>query len=347
MQENIEFIENHNGFTTLHNFLKNPQISKVFVLTDENTFVNCYPLLRNFLPAGKTVLIRSGLNEEKKNLDSVRKIWDELFHHNADRKSVLINLGGGVVTDTGGFAASTFKRGIDYINIPTTLLAMVDAALGGKTGINYAGAKNQIGTIRLPRKILIWKEFLRTLPQVEFMSGLAEMIKHGLIRDEKYFYQTVNYQNYSLENLIRKSVDIKTEIVREDLHESGVRQLLNFGHSIGHAAESLLYETRKPVKHGHAVAFGMLVEACISTRLTGLSGENYKIIKNNLTFLYNMNVFADISIDNLITKMAADKKNISGRINMVLLKKIGKAEIIKNIPEELIRECLKQVTASF
>ncbi|NPA43025.1 MAG: 3-dehydroquinate synthase [Chlorobi bacterium] len=298
--------------------------TKLFILTDSRTRRYCLPILGDLPPGTRVFEIPPG--ENSKSPEYVSRLWDAMFDSGADRKSVWINLGGGVVSDLGGFAASTYKRGIPYYNIPTSLLAMTDAALGGKTGINYRGAKNQIGTIVPPRSVWIYPPFVHTLPRSEFMSGLAEMLKHGLIADANYFRQTAKYPLYPLEDLIRRSVEIKSRITEADPHEGGMRQLLNFGHTFGHALEAWFGAHGIPLTHGHAVALGMMIESLMSVEETGLPYSEYLEIRRVLESLYDPSPLKRIpSFDALLPYMRADKKNTGDRINFVLLERIGKA----------------------
>ncbi len=317
-----------------HNF------SNIFILTDPNTRRYCWPVLRTRLPC-KTRLIASNITEQTKNLSSVQYIWDTLFEHRADRKSVLVNLGGGVISDVGGFAASTFKRGISYINIPTSLLAMVDASIGGKTGINYFGGKNQIGTFHPPERLFVYPGFLQTLPRKELLSGLAEMLKHGLIYDEAYFYETKDYTNRNISELIEKSIRIKFTIVNQDKKEEGVRQILNFGHTVGHALESFFQQySGSSVTHGHAIGMGMVAEAFLSRKFAGLDADSFRIIRETFQQLYDFSVLDLVDTGKVLQLMRLDKKNVSGEIRFVLLEQIGKAVYNKKLPLHEVEEAL-------
>jgi len=338
----IDFLDEPGQFQSLNGWIQKKGFTSVFVLTDDNTSVNCLSKIKNsFSFPFHSIRIPPG--EKSKSIETVEGIWNTLFKHGADKKSLLINLGGGVVSDVGGFVASTFKRGITYVNIPTSLLAMVDAAIGGKTGINYAGAKNQIGTVYEPEKIIIYPPFLQTLPHEEFMSGLAEMFKHGLIADENYYRQLKNYPSYPMSALIHRSVEIKTSITEKDLHESGMRQILNFGHTVGHAVESYLAEEGTPITHGHAVALGMIAEAFISVHTTGLSRRAYEDIKQIFLTYYNPAVIHHADSEKLTDIMRLDKKNRNGEIKFTLLENIGKAVWGISVPDELIHEALLEL----
>lgn len=303
--------------------------SQVFVLVDEQTEKHCLPILRKTLFDIKVLKINSG--ENHKTLPTLQYIWDTLIEHEADRKAVLINLGGGVIGDIGGFAAATYKRGIDFINIPTTLLAMVDSSVGGKTGIDYQNLKNVIGTIQPPAAVFINPLFLDTLPQPELLNGFAEIIKHGLIADDRYWEKTFNTSTLTpetLANLIHGSVKIKSSIVKKDPFERDLRKALNFGHTIGHAIESYsLVHDKKPLKHGEAVAIGMVCEAFLSKEIIGLSGRDLRVISEFVLLHFPKYSLRNIFSKELISYMRQDKKNSHDTINFTLLKRIGKASI--------------------
>ncbi|MDX5320253.1 MAG: 3-dehydroquinate synthase [Bacteroidota bacterium] len=305
----------------LRNYLESQHYSRVFVLVDENTSLHCLPHLDdlNF----QKIEIPSG--EIHKNLDTCTRVWDALLHGKADRHSVLINLGGGVIGDLGGFCAATFQRGIDFIQAPTTLLAMVDAAVGGKTGVDYRDYKNFIGVFAEPKMVFIQPGFLDTLPERHFMAGYAEMLKHGLIADSDYWRQLSTLNRRRLKLQIEQSVEIKLLVVEEDPLEKGTRKVLNFGHTLGHAIESFCLENGRDVLHGEAVAAGMFMEAIISAK-TGLTHEDINQIKQVITHLYPQKV--PVKLDESAEMWAyalGDKKNKSGKVNCTLLTALGKA----------------------
>jgi len=332
----VRFVSSLSEFKEVYRSL--PSRSSLFVHADTHTGNLCWPLIKKHFP--DAVLVESVPGEEHKNLDQVQKLWNRLLDLQADRKSLFVNLGGGVVSDLGGFAASTFKRGIPYINIPTTLLAMVDAAIGGKTGINYAGAKNQIGTVYFPLEVIIFPGFLQTLPEAEFKSGLAEMFKHGLIADAEYFRQMQSYSQFPLEHLIRRSVEIKSDIVRRDTHEKKLRQLLNFGHTAGHALEGFFQQIGRPVTHGHAVALGMIAEGWLSVQTTGLPRPALEEIRSALQMHFDTSPVQHIDIDRVMELMRLDKKNIRNQVHFTLLRDIGKGVPAVRVDDTLIRESL-------
>lgn len=318
---------------------------KVFLVTEENVeklwLYRFSELIEN--QAIKKVVLPSGENNKK--LESVSKIWEFLSKNGADRKSLLINIGGGMLTDLAGFAASTFKRGIDFLNVPTTLLSQVDASVGGKTGINFNGLKNEIGTFKDPVAVIIDTEFLKTIDQQNFLSGFAEMIKHGLIKntdhlDELKNFDLENIDYRSLSQIIQQSVNVKEYFVINDPTEKNIRKGLNFGHTAGHAFESLAMEQNRPVLHGFAVAWGMITELYLSVINCGFSETE----RNNLT-QWLLNIYGKFEIgendfERLFDLMTHDKKNESGRINFTLLSEPGKMKINQNCDKELIFEAL-------
>ncbi|MDB4609383.1 3-dehydroquinate synthase [Flavobacteriaceae bacterium] len=279
--------------------------------------------------------------EENKHIETCLGVWEALSELGADRKSLLINLGGGVVTDLGGFVASTFKRGIDFINIPTTLLSMVDASVGGKTGVDLGVLKNQVGVIINPKMVLVDQHYLKTLPAEEYRSGYAEMLKHGLIEDEAYWKTLSNFKNISTEEIasfIHHSVNIKNNVVLEDPYEHGLRKILNFGHTLGHAIESycLTNENKKTLLHGEAIAIGMILEAFLAKELTQLSSEECDEIKTVFNSIYPAVKFSPKEINEIIELLQYDKKNSHGKIKFVLLESIGKAIIDIEVSNELL-----------
>ena len=338
---------NATGYEKLNNYLSDNHFSKVFLIVDTNTHVHCLPYFMSKLETDLDCeIIEIETGEAHKNIDTCVGVWNALSELGADRKSIIINLGGGVVTDLGGFVACTFKRGLKYINVPTSLLAMVDASVGGKTGVDLGALKNQVGVISTGDMVLVDSSFLDTLPQNQLKSGLAEMLKHGLINDESYWNKFLDLTNLALsdlDQLIHQSVQIKNTIVNEDPYEHGIRKTLNFGHTLGHAIESyFLSETdKKELLHGEAIAIGMIMETYISTELLGFKKDDLEIIKH--TFL---TIFDKVSIENtdyeaIIDLLKYDKKNEHGNVNFVLLKKIGLPEIDCLVKNELIIEAFE------
>ena len=319
---------------------------KVFLLTEENARRFCLPIIEPVLSEYniRQVIIPAG--EENKNIESVGLVWDFLSNHSADRKSLLINLGGGMLTDLGGFAASTFKRGMDFVNIPTTLLAQVDASLGGKTGFNFNGLKNEIGVFNEPHAVLINTQFLKTIDNKNFLSGYAEMLKHGLIKSflhwqELLRFDLVNIDYEVLQEIIAQSVAIKEWHVINDLTEQNIRKALNFGHTIGHAFESYALKTGRPILHGYAVVYGMIAELYLSLRKCGLELSDLESISSWLIDKYGKFEIHESEYEALYQLMTHDKKNEGKRINFTLIAEIGKVEINVDCSKELIIEALE------
>ena len=333
----------NNSIDELVNFIKKGNYSRFFILTDENTGIHCLPIVKNKIGGlGNYDLIEINAGEESKDIDFCIGVWKMLIDFGADRKSLLINLGGGVVTDLGGFAASTFKRGIDFVHVPTTLLSQVDASVGGKTGIDIDSIKNIIGTFTQPKAVFIEYDFLKTLPPRQILSGLAEMLKHGLIADSNYWEQlkSSDLQTPSAQ-LVHRSVEIKNTITIEDPKEKGIRKALNFGHTIGHAIETnSLINDQDPLSHGEAIAIGMICESYLAHKKTGLSAGELKEITSVFSDLYPRYTIAESSFDTLFTIMQKDKKNQDGQINCTLLTRIGQCNIDNICTEAELRESL-------
>ncbi|WP_423999686.1 3-dehydroquinate synthase [Maribacter sp. IgM3_T14_3] len=333
---------NENAFQALNKHLAKKKYSIIFILVDENTHELCMP---NFMAEingdyqFEIIEIESG--EINKNIETCVGVWEALSELGADRKSILINLGGGVLTDMGGFIASTFKRGIDFINVPTTLLSMVDASVGGKTGIDLGALKNQIGVINQPVMVLVVPDFLDTLEERQIRSGFSEMLKHGLIQDTSYWKALKNAT--SLEDMkshILTSIQIKNKVVLQDPTEQNIRKILNYGHTLGHAIESyfLENETKEMLLHGEAIAIGMVLEGYLSNKLLGLSNEDLEDIKTTFLSRYEKVLFSDDDFENILKLMKYDKKNSHGKVNFVLLKSIGEPVFDIEIPIELFAE---------
>jgi 3-dehydroquinate synthase len=320
----------NNSIDELVNFIKKGNYSRFFILTDENTGVHCLPIVKSRIDSlGDYDLIEINAGEESKDIDFCIGVWKMLIDFGADRKSLLINLGGGVVTDLGGFAASTFKRGIDFVHVPTTLLSQVDASVGGKTGIDIDSIKNIIGTFTQPKAVFIEYDFLKTLPARQILSGIAEMLKHGLIADANYWDQlkSSDLKNPSAQ-LVHRSVEIKNVITIEDPTEKGIRKALNFGHTIGHAIETnSLINDKDSLSHGEAIAIGMICESYLSHKKTGLSAAELSEITSVFSDLYPRYTIAESSFDTLFAIMQKDKKNQDGKINCTLLTHIGQCNI--------------------
>lgn len=319
---------------------------KVFLVTEETCDALCVPLISH-APGYenlKKVVVPSG--EENKNLASVEKIWHFLSQNGADRQSLVVNLGGGMLTDIGSFAASTMKRGMDFINIPTTLLAQVDASVGGKTGFNFNGLKNEVGVINQPSNVLIDPRFLKTLDSPNFISGFSEMVKHGLIADIEHLEEVRNYdlnnRDYDLlRKIIANSVTIKDSIVFRDPYERGIRKALNFGHTIGHAIESLALNSGKPILHGYAVAYGMMAELYLSHCVCNFPVEMLFELTGWLIKIYGKYPIDVAQFETLYQLMTHDKKNDGGNVNFTLVPSIGKVLINQNCNKSLIFNSLE------
>ena len=324
---------------------------KLFVLVDETTHQLCLPVIAGFDCMQEAQCIVIGATDTHKTLDTLSHVWAELQRMGATRHSLLINLGGGMVTDLGGFAASTFKRGLAYINIPTTLLSMVDASVGGKTGINFGGLKNEIGVFNNANSVILDTIFLKTMDQENILSGYAEMLKHGLISEEKMWTELLNFNLDHLDGLdnleflvqlgrmLADSVAVKQRIVTEDPTEHGIRKALNLGHTAGHAFESLALE-RKPILHGYAVAYGLVVELYLCCVKTGFPQDK---MRQTVAFIKEHYGRMPITCDDypkLIELMHHDKKNVGTDINFTLLGGIGDIRINQTATEEDIKEAL-------
>ena len=329
----------------LVNAISECEHDRIFVLTDETTQQLCWPKIKNFKALKNSTPIIIKATDTHKNLDTLSQVWQALSNGGATRHSLMINLGGGMVTDLGGFAASTFKRGIDFINIPTTLLAMVDASVGGKTGINFGGLKNEIGVFSDSRFVIINTQFLDTLDHDNICSGYAEMLKHGLISDERTWAELVTFDLDTpdlsqLQRMVAESIKVKERIVEADPHEHGIRKALNLGHTMGHAFESFAMRRGTPILHGYAVAYGLLSELYMSARKTAFPTDRMhqtvRFIRENYgTF----NITCD-DYPTLIELMHHDKKNTSGIINFTLLGNVGDIRINQTANEEEIKEAL-------
>lgn len=318
--------------------------TRTVIVTDEHAN-HWQPVLSENLPLDHTTLILPP-GEIEKNIDSLQKIWHHLKETKCDRKSLVINLGGGVIGDMGGFAASTYMRGIDFINIPTTLLSQVDASVGGKTSIDFEGLKNFIGTFTQPKAVIIDVKTLTTLPERQLVAGFAEVIKHGLIADERYFKFVTSkkpseFSSDELIEIISGSNEIKKHIVEEDTLEKGLRKLVNFGHTIGHAIESLRLETDHPLLHGEAVSLGIVAEARLSQLKAMISEDDLKLIKEKLNQAGLPTHVERQSLEKVLEKMSQDKKNTGGEIKWTLLARIGKAVFDQSATAEQIEKALE------
>lgn len=335
---------NEEGYEKLNLFLEQNRFTKLFILVDSHTHQYCLP---SFLSKVKTELeieiLEMEPGEDHKTLETCNGIWKVLSELGGDRKSLLINLGGGVVTDLGGFVAAAFKRGIACINYPTTLLAMVDAAVGGKNGVNLDGIKNQIGVIKPTELVVADTSFLKTLPAAEMRSGLAEMLKHGLIYQEEYWKKLTSMDELKpedLDDLIRESIEIKETIVQQDPKEENLRKSLNFGHTLGHAIETYFLETPERTKllHGEAVAAGMVMAGYLSREIYSFPGETLEEIKKTILSIYGRIDLHPEDEERIVDLLKFDKKNEGGKINFVLLKKIGEPVMDCQVPNDLLHK---------
>jgi 3-dehydroquinate synthase len=320
--------------------------TKIFVITDTNVeglFLK--KLLKNLPDKTSQIILPPG--EKAKDINHLTKIWKEMVDSGLDRNSIVINLGGGVIGDIGGFAASTYMRGIDFINIPTTILSQVDESVGGKTMIDFNEIKNIIGTFHQPSAVFIDIETIKTLPERQVLSGFAEIIKHGIIKDKAYFdfvtkKHPLEFTDAELIETITKSCEIKAQIVQNDEKEKGERKLLNFGHTIGHAIEAISLETPIPLLHGEAISIGMVFEAKIALKTGLLYEDDAKIIKQKLRDAGLPTELPNFSAEEIIKKMKSDKKNVGETINFTLVKRIGEGVVNQTVSEETIKEMLTE-----
>ncbi len=338
---------NNDCYLAVNKHLKDNNFSKIFILVDENTHANCLPIFLEKLETNISIeIIEIESGEENKNIDTCSGVWNTLSDLDADRKSLMINIGGGVITDLGGFVACTFKRGIAYVNVPTTLLSMVDASVGGKTGVDLGHLKNQIGVISDPDLVLIDPFYLNTLPSNQMRSGLAEMLKHGLISSENYWnkFQDLSALTLAdLDQLIYDSVIIKKNVVEEDPFEDGLRKTLNYGHTLGHAIESyfLSNPNKETLLHGEAIVVGMILANYISSKLTGFSMEITDKIKELFIGYYGKISINENEYAPIMELLKYDKKNNHGNINFVLLKSIGNPVIDCKVDDSIIIDAFK------
>ncbi|WP_047419991.1 3-dehydroquinate synthase [Cellulophaga sp. Hel_I_12] len=330
------------AYQALNRHLAEKNYSKIFILVDENTHDACLaPFMAEIVGDYLYEIIEIESGEINKNIATCTQIWEILSELDADRKSLMINIGGGVITDLGGFVASTFKRGIDFINVPTSLLAMVDASVGGKTGVDLGSLKNQVGVINQPAMVVVVSSFLKTLDDRQMLSGFAEMLKHGLIKDARYWEKLKTLENFeAIDALIYHSVAIKNEVVLQDPTEQNIRKMLNYGHTLGHAIESYFLESEdhKLLLHGEAIAIGMILEGFLSFKLTGLPKSDLEDIKTTFLSHYPKVAFSPRDIQEILKLLKFDKKNAHGNINFVLLKSIGETVIDIKVAQDLLEE---------
>jgi len=312
--------------------LKEINPSKIFILVDENSKKHCLPIIniKGLLNEAEIIEIKSG--EKYKSIKSVEKVWEILSTKGADRHSLLINLGGGIIVDLGGFIASTFKRGFPFINIPTTLLSQVDASVGGKTGFNFLQLKNEIGVFSHPQAVIIDSVFLKTLDKKNIYSGWAEMIKHALLFSKADWeniktHKIENIDYKSLNQLIARSIQIKNHFVEQDPSENGIRKALNFGHTFGHAFESLFMDTPNEILHGKAVAHGMICELYLSSQKCGFNEQEMQNIMDYIIRIYDKLAITSNDFERITQLITHDKKNENSFINFTLLSDFGKVKI--------------------
>ncbi|MFO7745879.1 MAG: 3-dehydroquinate synthase [Psychroflexus sp.] len=332
------------AYIELNQLIKKQSYSSIFILVDTNTNEFCSKFLSEKIEANVEIeWIEIEPGEEHKTILTCNEIWKTLSENGADRKSLLINLGGGIVTDIGGYAASCFKRGIDFVHVPTTLLGMVDAAIGGKNGVNLDSLKNQVGIIRPPRLVLVDVGYLATLPPEEMRSGLAEMLKHGLIANADDFFSFEDLSQFQVDKLpelIRDSIKVKTNIAEEDPFENGLRMALNFGHTLGHAIESYHMESTSKAKllHGEAVAIGMILALKLSVEVLQFDSNKCDKASQIIRTYFKTVEFSEDDITSIKTYLKHDKKNSAGNVNFVLLKDFGQPKINCKVSDEQIKK---------
>ncbi|PQJ23374.1 3-dehydroquinate synthase [Tenacibaculum sp. SG-28] len=334
---------NEKAYNELAKHIVENAYSSIFILVDTNTIEFCYPRFIQLLETDKNIeVIQIDAGEVYKNMETCIGVWNAMTELGADRHSLLITLGGGVVTDLGGFVAATFKRGIDFINIPTTLLSMVDASVGGKTGIDLGVLKNQIGVFSNPKMIVIDPEYLHTLSEREIRSGTAEILKYGMTHDKNLFNQIKDNLHLNIITLIHRSIEIKNTVVLEDPLEQNVRKVLNWGHTIGHGIESYFLEnaSKENLTHGEAIAIGMVCEAFISNKLLNFPKEHLNDIKNTIISLFGKAEISDQDVPYILNYMKHDKKNVGGEIQFVLLENFEHFKINRRVSNVLIEESL-------
>ncbi len=335
-----------NSFNALNKFLEKNTYSRYYILCDEHTFEYCLPTLLFQSPKlNEAEIIELESGEDKKTLETCSQVWGALTDTGADKKSLLINLGGGVVSDLGGFVASTYKRGMDFINIPTTLLSMVDASVGGKTGVDFEGIKNHIGTTCEPKGVFVNPGFLETLSERQIKNGYAEIIKIALIADATFWKELKKLKTcteFSSENVITKAIELKNAIVKKDLHEKNLRKSLNFGHNIGHALESALIEQQKDILHGEAIAAGMIMESEIAYQLKRIGKKDLEEITKYVAAVYKK-IKVTAQTENLLLKyILHDKKNQGGSLCFALPNKLGYYKLYCGVTIEMIKSILNK-----
>ena len=333
-----------NGYKELNSLIQNKNYSSIFILVDENSLEYCYPKFIPLLETDKRIeIIEIESGEINKNLDTCSGVWNALTELNADRNSLLITLGGGVITDLGGFVAATYKRGIDFVNIPTTLLSMVDASVGGKTGVDLGVLKNQIGLFVNPQIVIIDEDFLATLNDRESRSGIVEIIKYGLTYDTNLIDYLKTFEKSTINKIIHRSIEIKNEIVLKDPKEKGVRKVLNFGHTLGHAIESYFLDNKNKdnLTHGEAIAIGMVCESYLSYKVLKLPIEKLIVVKNMISTMYEKVTIERDDYAAIFELLKHDKKNSNGEVNFVLLNDFEEFKLDCKISNKLLIESIE------
>ncbi|WP_271405343.1 3-dehydroquinate synthase [Tenacibaculum soleae] len=334
---------NEKAYLELANLIRHNNYSSIFILVDDNTLTHCYPRFMSLLDTDKTIeIIQIDAGEIHKNIETCVGVWNVLTELGADRKSLLITLGGGVITDLGGFVAATFKRGIDFINVPTTLLSMVDASVGGKTGIDLGVLKNQIGLFANPIMIVLDPEYLHTLSAREIRSGTAEIIKYGMTHDVKLFNEIKDNASLNIIDLIHRSIEIKNEVVLKDPKEQNIRKVLNWGHTIGHGVESYFLENpeKENLTHGEAIAIGIVCEAYLSSKILDFPSDKLQEVKKVILTIYGKIDIKKEDFSSIIELMKHDKKNVGREINFVLLNDYENFELNCKVSNQLIKDSL-------
>ena len=332
------------AYKEISNLIKTKDYSTLFILVDENTFEHCYPKFVENLDTQKRIeVIEIESGEINKNIETCIGVWNAITELGGDRKSLLITLGGGVITDLGGFVASCFKRGIDFVNIPTTLLSMVDASVGGKTGVDLGVLKNQIGVFANPEMVIVDTDYLTTVTDREIKSGTAEIIKYGITYDVKLFNEIRHNKELNINDLIGRSIEIKNNVVLKDPKEQNIRKILNFGHTLGHAIESFYLESddKESLTHGEAIAIGMVCESFISSKLLEFSSKKVNEIKEVILSIYNKTNLLTEDFSGIMELLKHDKKNVNGQVNFVLLNDYEDYKLDCKVSNELIIESME------
>jgi len=336
-----------NGYEALNTFLSKKEYSKYIIICDENTIEHCLSRLLfncDMLTTAEIIELESG--EKNKTLETCMQVWGALTDMGADKKSLIVNLGGGVISDLGGFVASTFKRGIDFINIPTTLLAMADASVGAKTGVDFEGIKNHIGTIYEPKGVFINIAFLETLSERHIKNGFSEIIKIALIADADFWKKIKKIKKleaFYSEDIITKAIELKNKIVKKDMYEKNIRKSLNFGHSIGHAVESAILKQEKDMLHGEAIALGMLVESEIAHQLRFISKAELNSISSYIKTVFKNKSLTNPSKKLILSYLKHDKKNEGASLCFALPSPIGKYKLQCGVTSEIIERCITKL----